>query len=126
MSTRSQLSVATDDDVEDGFPADVVSEMQLSESQMRQMVGSLLLMFWKGVVHRAMARLAQYQMAEMMLMMMMMMMMMMFAAAVDMIIMKTVVVATAVAVSVVASVVVVAPENLLSEEPLSLIALLPC
>ena len=52
--TRSQLSVATDaDEEEDGFPADVVLDMQAWSSQMKQMVGSLLLMCWKGIVNRA-------------------------------------------------------------------------
>ena len=59
LSTRSQSSVAIDDDMEYGFPADAVSKMQSLESQLRQMVGSSLLMCWKGVVHRAMAMLAR-------------------------------------------------------------------
>ena len=105
MSTRSQLSVATDADVEDGLPADVGSEKQLSMSQLWQMVCSLLLMCWKVVVHRAMAAMAQYQMAVVMLMIMM------FAAAVDTIIMKNVAAAAAAVVTSAASaVVVVIPE----------------
>ena len=70
MSTRSQSSVATDADVEDGVPADVVSEKQLSMSQLRQMIGSSLLKCWTGVGERAMAMLARYQRWRMMLTMM--------------------------------------------------------
>ena len=89
MSTKSQLSVATDHSVENGFFADVVSEKQLSMSQMREVVGSSLLKCWKRVGHRAMAVLAWYQSDGMMLMM--------CAAAVDTIAMKIVVTAAVVA-----------------------------
>ena len=42
----SQFSVATDDEVEDGLLADADSDMQLSMSQTKQVVGSLLLKCW--------------------------------------------------------------------------------
>ena len=45
LSTMSQLSVSTDD-VEDGFPADVVSETQSLSVQMKKMGNSLLLLVW--------------------------------------------------------------------------------
>ena len=58
MISTSQLSVATDDVVENGFPAQVVSETQSSLLQMQQVDGSLLFMYyWTGVVHRTMAML---------------------------------------------------------------------
>ena len=42
----SQLSVFSDDVVEDRFPADVVSETQLLSLQMKQTSNSSLLVVW--------------------------------------------------------------------------------
>ena len=100
-STLLQLSAATDDVDKNGFPADVVSEVQSSLKMMQS--GDSSRLFWLGVEHRTMAHLARYRRE-------MMRLMMMYAAADSMMIITKIVAVTVAVVSAATAAVVIIPE----------------